>query len=65
MRTSLYSILCILIRLGAVLLAVSTITVIPAVWRAAESEHVDGYTGTLLGFGILMLAIAALLWIYP
>jgi len=65
-RTSLYSIFCILIRLGAVLMAVTTIMVIPAAWRGAALEHArDGYAAMLLGFGGLMLVIAALLWIYP
>ena len=65
MRTSLYSIFCILIRLGAVIMAVSTIVAIPAAWRAAEASQLKGYEGALLGFGGAMLALAALLWVYP
>jgi len=66
MRTSLYSILCILIRLGAVVMAVSTIVTIPAVWRTTGTSGVaEGFAGVLFGFGAAVLAIAALLWIYP
>jgi len=65
MRTSLYSVLCILIRLGAVFMAVSTIVAVPAAWRGAELEHVQGYAAMLLGYGGAMLVLAVLLWIYP
>ena len=66
MRTSLYSILCILIRLGAVIMVVSTITTIPAVWMTTATRDVtEGFAGTLLGFGAAALVLAALLWIYP
>lgn len=65
MRTSLYSILCILIRLGAVLMAVTTIVAIPAAWRGAEAEHIQGYGGMLLGYGGALLVLAMSLWIYP
>src|SRR5690349_327431 len=66
MRTSLYSILCILIRLGAVVVAASTIVTIPAVWQTTGAREVAaGFTGTLFGFGAAVLVLAALLWIYP
>jgi hypothetical protein len=65
MRTSLYSILCILIRLGAVLMAVSTIVAIPAAWIEAKAAHAEGYEGMLFGFGGVMLVLSAILWIYP
>ena len=65
MRTSLYGILCILIRLGAVIMAVSTIVAVPAAWVEARAAHVEGYEGMLFGFGGVMLVVAAVLWIYP
>lgn len=65
MRTSLYSIFCILIRLGAVIMAVSTIVAVPAAWMGAQATHAEGYVGVLLGLGGAMLAFAASLWIYP
>jgi hypothetical protein len=66
MRTSLYSILCILVRLGAVIMAVSTIVTIPMVWQANTASHFgEGYAGILFGFGGALLALAVLLWIYP
>ncbi|HEX5123022.1 MAG TPA: hypothetical protein VFV97_07230 [Rhodanobacteraceae bacterium] len=65
MRTSLYSIFCILIRLGAVIMAISTIVAIPAAWVEAQAAHVVGYEGMLFGFGGAMIALAALLWLFP
>jgi hypothetical protein len=66
MRTSLYSILCILIRLGAVVMAVTTIVTIPAVWQTTGASGVtEGFTGTLFAFGGGLLVLAVLLWIYP
>jgi hypothetical protein len=66
MRTSLYSILCILIRLGAVIMAVSTIVAVPAVWQTADATHLqEGHLGILFAIGGVSLALAALLWIYP
>ncbi|HEY6895234.1 MAG TPA: hypothetical protein VI258_13755 [Rhodanobacteraceae bacterium] len=65
MRTSLYSILCILIRLGAVLMAVAIVGAIPSAWFVARAQHVEGYGGALFGFSALTLSLAALLWIYP
>jgi hypothetical protein len=64
-RTSLYSILCILIRLGAVLLAAYTVEAIPSARLVAQANHVEGYEAALYGFTGLVLVIAALLWIYP
>jgi hypothetical protein len=65
MRTSLYSILCILIRLGALIIAISTIAAIPAAWVEARAAHVVDYEGMVFGFGCAMAVLAALLWIYP
>lgn len=65
MRTSLYSILCILIRLGAVLMVVAIVGAIPSAWFVARAQHVEGYGGALFGLSALTLVLAALLWIYP
>ena len=65
MRTSLYSILCILIRLGAVIMAASTVVAFPAAWVTAVTSHAGSYAGVLLGFGGVILALSALLWVYP
>ena len=66
MRTSLYTILCIVVRLAAVFLAVqAVITVVPTAWTMDDSQLGAGWRGTLLGFGGAMVALSALLWIYP
>lgn len=66
MRTSLYSVLCIVIRLGAVLLAVNTAVGFPAAYLAASSGNFgDGALGALLGFSGALLAVATLLWLFP
>lgn len=66
MRTSLYSILCIVIRLGAVLLAVQTMMALPMALKVFDGTTLaPGWIGTLIGFGGAMLALAALLWTYP
>lgn len=66
MRTSLYTILCILIRLGAVMLAVDTIITVPSAWSMVDPAGMpSGWDGVVVGFGVAALALAALLWIYP
>lgn len=71
MRTSLYSILCIVVRLGAVLLFVQTVTSFPAAWEALEvwtqtpSESDRVVRGMLIGFGGAAIALSFLLWLYP
>src|SRR5262245_7681036 len=66
MRTSLYTILCIVIRLAAVFLAVTTVmTVAPTAWTMDDGQLGSGWRGMLLGFGGAMVALAVLLWIYP
>lgn len=65
MRTSLYAILCIVIRLGAVLMAFDMLVRIPgtvAEWRAGT------YTSDMaiaLGVITVTLLFALALWIYP
>lgn len=71
MRTSLYSILCIVVRLGAVLLFVETVTSLPVAWESLRiwtqdpSAPDDAVRGMLIGFSGASLALAALLWLYP
>lgn len=66
MRTSLYSILCIVIRLGAVIVAVDALAALPTAWEILHASNATpGYDGLLFGFGGVALALAALLWIYP
>ena len=66
MRTSLYTVLCIAIRLGAVALAVDTIYVIPTAWSMVGSTTMSsGWDGAVIGFGVAMFALATLLLIYP
>jgi hypothetical protein len=66
MRTSLYGILCIAIRLGAVILAVDTLAAMPTTWEVLHASNArPGYDGVLFGFGGAALFLAVLLWIYP
>lgn len=65
MRTSLYSILCIVVRLGAVMLFVETLASLPAAWSAMHGTEEQAARGMLIGFGGALLALAALLWLYP
>jgi hypothetical protein len=66
MRTSLYTVLCIVIRLGAVMLAVEAILAVPAAWyMTGSTDLAPGWHGALIAFGIATLAFAALLWVYP
>ena len=63
MRTSLYAILCIVIRLGAVLLAVELVTGLLSIFVNAKTFA--GFEGAALGLYGTFLAFAAALWIYP
>jgi putative exporter of polyketide antibiotics len=66
MRTSLYSILCIAIRVGAILLAVRVSTSFLGVWESmASNQLAAGAAVGVFSFGVGELALAALLWIYP
>ena len=65
MRTSLYSILCIVVRLGAIFLAFGTLSSLLALlvtWRAG-SEVAD--LGLSIGFVALVLLLAFMLWVFP
>lgn len=63
MKTSLYTLLCLVIRLGAVLMAVHTIQ---SVFWIAVRWHMDG-TAQLpaLAFGAAGFLLAAALWLWP
>jgi hypothetical protein len=71
MRTSLYSILCIVVRLGAVLLLVQTLASLPGAWDALQGwERQSGEAGgaargMLIGFSGALIALAIALWLYP
>ena len=66
MKTSLYSILCIVIRLGAVQLFVQTVMGLPYLWGAAQGADVAaGGQAALIGLCIAAIALSLLLWLYP
>lgn len=72
MRTSLYSILCIVVRLGAVLLFAQTVVSLPGAWEVLRTwEQSSGGAGDgvarvmLIGFGGALIALAIALWLYP
>lgn len=65
MRTSLYSILCIVIRLGAVVLAASTLGSALSVALMMRRGVPLADLGWVFGVWVAMLAIACLLWLYP
>lgn len=66
MRTSLYSILCIAIRIGAILLAVRVATSLLGVWESmATNQFPAGAAVGVVCFGVAEFALAALLWVYP
>jgi hypothetical protein len=62
MKTSLYTVLCVAIRLGAVLLAVGLCERLPwFVWESAAGGFAWD-AGLLEAFGLL---VAAILWLWP
>ena len=66
MRTSLYTILCIGIRLAAVLMAVNAALAIPAAYIAfAHGDWSQSELGWLAAIWFVVLLLALLLWIYP
>lgn len=66
MRTSMYSILCIGIRLAAVLLAVNALLTLPAAYSTfSRSEWTHGELGWMFALWLPLLLVAVLLWIYP
>lgn len=71
MRTSLYSILCIVVRLGAMLLFVRTVASFPDAWAALQtmeqgsSAGDSGTRGMLIGFSGALIVFSIALWLYP
>lgn len=66
MKTSLYSILCITIRLGAVIWAAGTLLNLPlSMATAADVPRPDQAIGWLLGTVACQLVLAFLFWLYP
>ena len=65
MRTSLYSILCIVVRLGAIFLAATVIIDVPTAVGEAVNSRYSLPPYAMIGFGAAELALAALLWLYP
>lgn len=65
MRTSLYSILCIVIRLGAVVLAVSTLASALSVALMIRQGTSPMDLWPVIVLFTAVLAIAFLLWLYP
>lgn len=65
MRTSLYSILCIVIRLGAVVLAVSTLASVLSVALLVRQGMSLFDLSFVIGMLIAALVIVGLLWLYP
>ena len=65
MRTSLYSILCIVVRLGAVFLAATVVIDVPTAIGEAINSQYSFPPYAMLAFGAAELVLAALLWLYP
>ena len=65
MRTSLFSILCIVIRVGAVLLAVSTLGSVLSMCLALRNGAAAAELIPALVAFVLTLLVAILLWLHP
>ncbi|HEV7491874.1 MAG TPA: hypothetical protein VGO25_13800, partial [Rhodanobacteraceae bacterium] len=66
MRTSLYSILCIVVRLGALLIAVETLIGLPLALESLRNSHNPAeFDNAMIGFYGAFFGLAAILWIYP
>lgn len=65
MRTSLYSILCIVVRLGAVMLAVSTLASALSMALMIRQGTSPMDLWALISVFVAVLAIAFVLWLYP
>ncbi len=66
MKTSLYTILCIVIRLGAVLLAVWTVIALPNLYFISHTAGANGVDTLLMGLlYAAFIVLAFLLWLYP
>lgn len=66
MKTTLYTALCVAIRLSAVLLAVSTMVYVPGALVGAPGQQFGpGATWIVAGAGVATLVLAFMLWLYP
>jgi hypothetical protein len=65
MRTSLYSILCIAIRLAAVLLAVHTLAGVPGAYNLVSHGDWSDDRWMIGALYLAVLLFAFLLWVYP
>lgn len=66
MRTSLYSILCIVVRLGAILLIVETAVGFPLALSGTHGGPFGpGTERMLIGFSGALVALGVALWLYP
>lgn len=66
MKTSLYTILCIVIRLGAVFLAAGIVMALPNIYIFAHARQANEGSFQLLGaFYLGGLVVALGLWLYP
>jgi hypothetical protein len=65
MRTSLYSVLCIVIRLGAVMLAVSTITNVLAIAATLREGAALAEVIPAAALTVIVFVLALGLWLYP
>jgi len=65
MRTSLYSILCIGIRLAAVLLAVHTLLGMPGAYALPHGDWSVGETWLFVILNAALLLFAFMLWVFP
>lgn len=61
MKTTLHAVLCIVIRLGAVLLAVQVLAVLPVLLSMRDRA----FFAMELGFAALALLLAVVLWLRP
>jgi len=65
MKTSLYTILCIVIRLGAVIIGLKLLMELPGWWYAVHESKSALDIFVPLGLWALFLVFAAFLWLYP
>jgi len=66
MKTSIYTLLCVAIRLGALCLGINVLLRFPGAYAAVTNNDLGRHTLTpLLFWSASVLVIAFLLWLYP
>lgn len=66
MKSSIYTVLCVAIRLGAVFLGINVLLTFPAAYAAVMNGDLGNHSLTALVFwSVIVLVIAFLLWLYP